>query len=695
MKKLISSIMLALIALVAQAQILTPVKWKIKLDDKGGAPEKEIVFTATADKGWHLYDMNLPEGGPVSTSFTFETLNGAELIGQPVPSVKPTTVYDEQFAMNLRWYPGTVSFTQKLKVTDPAKFKAEGEVEFMACNDETCLPPDQIPFSFDKKSIHVDPALAANSSTTEVDKEDATAIQPDTQVVAEEASELNTPDPAAKETPATTSPKASDSLTDSPNLWSPVIDQLKSFGDATVSAADTSWLFIFFAGFLGGLIALLTPCVWPMIPMTVSFFLKRTKDRKKAIRDAITYGLSIIVIYLVMGLLITGIFGASVLNDLSTNAIFNILFFLLLVVFAVSFFGAFELVLPASWTSKLDSKADSTTGVLSIFFMSFTLVLVSFSCTGPIIGTLLVQAASMGTAVGPAIGMFGFALALSIPFSVFAIFPNMLQSMPKSGGWLNSVKVVLGFLELALALKFLSVADLAYGWRLLDREAFIVLWSVIFSLLGVYLLGKIKFSHDSEVKYVSVPRLFMAIISFAFAIYMVPGLWGAPLKAISAFAPPLYTQDFNLYKNEVHAAFDDYESGMAYAKKVNKPVMIDFSGFGCVNCRKMEASVWTDPKVKQMLENDYVLITLMVDDKTKLPQPIEIQENGKTRKLKTIGDKWSYLQRSKFGSNAQPFYILLNDEGQPLGPSYAFNEDVSKYIQFLQNGLKEFKKEQQ
>ena len=695
MKKLISSIMLALIALAAQAQILTPVKWKIKLDDKGGAPEKEIVFTATADKGWHLYDMNLPEGGPVSTSFTFETLNGAELIGQPVPSVKPTTVYDEQFAMNLRWYPDTVSFTQKLKVTDPAKFKAEGEVEFMACNDETCLPPDQIPFSFDKKSIHVDPALAANSSTTEVDKEDATAIQPDTQVVAEEASELNTPDPAAKETPATTSPKASDSLTDSPNLWSPVIDQLKSFGDSTVSAADTSWLFIFFAGFLGGLIALLTPCVWPMIPMTVSFFLKRTKDRKKAIRDAITYGLSIIVIYLVMGLLITGIFGASALNDLSTNAIFNILFFLLLVVFAVSFFGAFELVLPASWTSKLDSKADSTTGVLSIFFMSFTLVLVSFSCTGPIIGTLLVQAASMGTAVGPAIGMFGFALALSIPFSVFAIFPNMLQSMPKSGGWLNSVKVVLGFLELALALKFLSVADLAYGWRLLDREAFIVLWIVIFSLLGVYLLGKIKFSHDSEVKYVSVPRLFMAIISFAFAIYMVPGLWGAPLKAISAFAPPLYTQDFNLYKNEVHAAFDDYESGMAYAKKVNKPVMIDFSGFGCVNCRKMEASVWTDPKVKQMLENDYVLITLMVDDKTKLPQPIEIQENGKTRKLKTIGDKWSYLQRSKFGSNAQPFYILLNDEGQPLGPSYAFNEDVSKYIQFLQNGLKEFKKEQQ
>ena len=392
-----------------------------------------------------------------------------------------------------------------------------------------------------------------------------------------------------------------------------------------------------------------------------------------------------------MGLLITGIFGASALNDLSTNAIFNIIFFLLLVIFAVSFFGAFELVLPASWTNKLDSKADATTGIISIFFMSFTLVLVSFSCTGPIIGTLLVQAATMGTAVGPAIGMFGFALALSIPFSLFAIFPNMLQSMPKSGGWLNSVKVVLGFLELALALKFLSVADLAYGWRLLDREVFIVLWIAIFALLGFYLLGKIKFSHDSDLPYVSVPRLFMAIISFAFSIYMIPGLWGAPLKAISAFAPPLYTQDFNLYDSEVHAAFDDYEAGMEYAKKHNKPVIIDFSGYGCVNCRKMEASVWTDPKVKQILENDYVLITLMVDDKTKLPAPMEIEENGRVRKLRTIGDKWSYLQRSKFGANAQPFYVLLDNDGKPLAPSYAFNEDVTEYVRFLQKGLDQYK----
>ena len=682
MKKLIATLWLACLVCFVQAQILTPVTWKIHLDDTG-APEKLIVFTATADKGWHLYDMNLPEGGPISTSFTFETLTGAELIGTPTASVAPTTVYDEQFAMNLRWYPGTVSFTQKFKVTDAAKFKMEGQIEFMACNDETCLPPDQIDFSYTKRDIRMDGAATGTA-------EETVEPEPSTEEPTEAPATSVTDTPAVGDQPKSQASHAPAVLTDAPALWTPVIDQLKAFGDATVAAADTSWLFIFFAGFLGGFIALLTPCVWPMIPMTVSFFLKRTKDRKKAIRDAVTYGLSIIVIYLVMGLLITGLFGASALNNLSTNAIFNIVFFLLLVVFAVSFFGAFELVLPAAWTNKMDAKADSTTGFLSIFFMSFTLVLVSFSCTGPIIGTLLVQAASMGTAVGPAIGMFGFALALSIPFSLFAIFPNLLQNMPKSGGWLNSVKVVLGFLELALALKFLSVADLAYGWRLLDRETFIVLWIVIFCMLGAYLLGKIKFSHDSEVKYVSVPRLFMSIISFAFALYMVPGLWGAPLKAISAFAPPLYTQDFNLYESEVHAAFDDYEAGMAYAKKVGKPVMIDFSGYGCVNCRKMEASVWTDPKVKQMLEQDYVLITLIVDDKTNLPAPIEIQENGKVRKLKTVGDKWSYLQRSKFGANAQPFYILLDGEGMPLAPSYAFDEDVSKYIQFLQDGLKQF-----
>ena len=691
MKKLIYTLVLTLITIASQAQILTPVKWKISLDDSG-APEMAITFIATMDAGWHLYDMDLPEGGPVSTSFTFETLKGAELIGKPVASVTPTSVYDELFDMNLRWFGGTVTFTQKFKVTDPKQFRISGEVEYMACDDETCLPPEREAFSFKGSVSATVQGREGNSiDNTSPESEENIVADVDTDTV------VNT---VIKTTPAIIPRNNTNNITSSSLgggseealLWTPVIDEMKAYGDATLSATDTSWLFIFLAGFVGGLIALLTPCVWPMIPMTVSFFLKRTDNRKKAIRDAITYGLAIIVIYLAMGLIITGIFGASALNDLSTNAIFNILFFLLLVVFAVSFFGAFEMVLPTSWTNKLDNKADSTTGLISIFFMAFTLVLVSFSCTGPIIGTLLVQAASMGSAVGPAVGMFGFALALSIPFSLFAIFPNMLQSMPKSGGWLNSVKVVLGFLELALALKFLSVADLAYGWRILDREVFLVLWIVIFALLGLYLLGKLKLAHDSDIKYVSVPRLFLAIISFAFAVYMIPGLWGAPLKSISAFAPPLYTQDFNLYESEVHAPYDDYEGGMAYAKRMNKPVMIDFSGFGCVNCRKMEASVWTDPKVKQLLEKDYVLITLFVDDKTKLLNTIEIEENGKTRKLKTIGDKWSYLQRSKFGANAQPFYVLLDNEGMPLGPSYAYDEDVSKYVKFLQDGLANYKK---
>ena len=681
MKKVLSFMLLLMIAWAAEAQILTPVKWEIKLEDSDSSV-KTLLFSAKLDNGWHLYDMNLPEGGPISTSFNYETLKGAKTVGSPVPSKKATTVYDEQFEMNLSWYAHEVSFTQKLEITNPKAFKVEGYVEFMACNDENCLPPDKESFSFNQSNINVEKTLQAMAKVEDIPAEELT----DTVSVVEEVSEDVS---VAKPNKTADTVGTSSSLVHS-DLWEPVIEELKAFGDTTVTAADTSWLFIFFAGFLGGLIALLTPCVWPMIPMTVSFFLKRTKDRKKAIRDAVTYGVSIIVIYLVLGLLITGIFGASALNDLSTNAIFNIIFFLLLVLFAVSFFGAFEIVLPSSWTNKLDMKADSTTGIISIFFMSFTLVLVSFSCTGPIIGTLLVQAASMGSKVGPAIGMFGFALALSIPFSFFAVFPNMLQSMPKSGGWLNSVKVVLGFLELALALKFLSVADLAYGWRLLDREVFVVLWIVIFALLGFYLLGKIRFSHDSELKHVSVPRLFMAIISFGFSIYMIPGLWGAPLKAISAFAPPLYTQDFSLYDNEVHAAFTDYEVGMEYAKRNNKPVMIDFSGYGCVNCRKMEASVWTNIRVKDILEKDYVLITLIVDDKSKLPEPIEIVENGKTRVLRTVGDKWSYLQRSKFGANAQPFYVLLDGDGKPLSPSYAFDEDVSKYIQFLNKGLSEF-----
>lgn len=684
MKRVFSTLLMSFMFLAVQAQIHTPVKWKIKLEDSG-KPEKEIVFTAVADKGWHLYDMNLPAGGPVSTSITYETMKGAELVGKVVSSVAPTSVYDELFAMNLRWYSGTVTFTQKIKVTDAKAFKLAGELEFMACNDETCLPPERVEFSFNRKNITMTDAGVVAGESDDQTVADSLSLAQGTDSLSVSADGEN-----ARQLVNPT--KIAEALSDNVDLWTPVIDELKAFGESPLDGTDSSLLFIFLAGFAGGFIALLTPCVWPMIPMTVSFFLKRTKNKKKAIKDALMYGVSIIVIYLALGLLITGIFGASALNDLSTNAVFNLLFFALLVLFAVSFFGAFEMVLPSSWTNKLDAKADSTSGILSIFFMAFTLALVSFSCTGPIIGTLLVQAASMGSIVAPAVGMFGFAFALAIPFSVFAIFPNMLQSMPKSGGWLNSVKVVLGFLELALALKFFSVADLAYGWRILDRETFLVLWIVIFAMLGFYLLGKIRFSHDSELKYVSVPRLFMAIVSLAFAVYMVPGLWGAPLKSISAFAPPLYTQDFNLYEDEVHAQFDDYEAGMAYAKKNNKPVMIDFSGYGCVNCRKMEASVWTNPGVKQIIENDYVLITLFVDDKTKLPEVIEIEEHGKTRKLKTVGDKWSYLQRSKFGANAQPFYVLLDNNGKPLSHSYAYDEDVNKYIQFLQGGLKNYKK---
>jgi len=673
-----------------QGQIFDPVKWSIEFKDLPSA-EKEIVMKATIEKGWHLYDMNLPEGGPIPTSIKWGVIQGAELSGKPVASVKPVETFDKMFNMTIRWYANTVEFTQVIKITDYKKFKVSGEVEFMACNDETCLPPDRIPFSFSRRDIKNFPDEETGVSMAVDSLDDQHEIAADNAGISKENLSvdqslqdlpLNLVKVSKTIVPVNSGPGTTDHL----SWWTPIIDQLKAMGDETTSAIDRSYLFIFFAGFLGGLIALLTPCVWPMIPMTVSFFLKRSKNRKKAISDAILYGFSIIVIYLTMGLLITGIFGASALNSLSTHAIINILFFLLLVVFAISFFGAFDLVLPASWTTKMDQKVDSSKGLLSIFFMAFTLVLVSFSCTGPIIGTLLVEAASMGNVAGPAIGMSGFAIALAIPFALFAVFPNILQSMPKSGGWLNTVKVTLGFLELAFAFKFLSVADLAYGWGILDREVFLTLWIVLFVLLGFYFLGKIRFRHDVELKFVTIPRLFWAILSFAFAVYMLPGLWGAPLKAISAFAPPLYTQDFNLYDDDVHAQFDHYELGMEHARKVGKPVVIDFTGFGCVNCRKMEAAVWTNTRVKQSLDNDFVLISLYVDDKTNLPQPIEIVENGRNRTLKNTGDKWSYLQRSKFGANAQPFYVILDNDGFPLAPSYAYNENVTQFLRFLERG---------
>ena len=676
------TILLLFVSIQLPAQmILDPVKWKIGLN-----ANSEITFEATLDFGWHLYDMNLPEGGPSSTAFIFETVKGAELVGKVTANAKPVEKYDRQFEMNLRWYERSVVFKQKIKVTDPANFKIAGGVDFMVCNDENCLPPTVEEFEFTSANLPKELMTVAPASKENIAKEDP-KIEEATITVVDVPTPGAESDSAAVETPAEIQVIPEGEI----DWWAPVIDELKAYGEQ--GASKDNWWMILIAGFVGGLIALLTPCVWPMIPMTVSFFLKRSKaNRKKAIADAFTYGVSIIVIYLILGLLITAIFGASALNELSTSAVFNLLFFALLVVFAISFFGAFELTLPASWTTKLDQKADSTSGLLSIFFMAFTLVLVSFSCTGPIIGTLLVEAASQGSLMGPAIGMFGFALALAIPFALFAIFPSWLESMPKSGGWLNSVKVVLGFLELALALKFLSVADLAYGWGILDREVFLVLWIIIFVLLGIYLLGKIKFSHDSDLKYVSVPRLFMAIISLAFAVYMVPGLWGAPLKAISAFSPPLYTQDFKLYDGEVHPKFHDFEEGMKEAQRLGKPVMIDFTGYGCVNCREMEAAVWSDARVKNIIDNDYILISLYVDNKKPLLEVITVEEYGKTSKLRSIGNKWSYLQRSKFGANAQPFYVLLDNEGKPIGPSYAYDKNIEEYIKFLKKGLEEYKK---
>ncbi len=676
MKKLLFPFVLLLFAVAVQAQIQDPVKFNSELKILA-ADEAEVVFTAAIDKGWHVYSTDLGDGGPISATFNVEKISGAEVVGKLKPVGKEISTFDKLFEMKVRYFENTAQFVQKLKLTGGA-YQIEGYLEYGACNDENCLPPTQVPFKFSGKAEGAAKEAAAAAAETKAEEQ-----------------------PAKQETVSGTAPVAAIGGADGPteikvadkvDLWKPVISELNSLGETT-SQEDMSWVYIFITGFAGGLLALFTPCVWPIIPMTVSFFLKRSKDKKKGIRDAWTYGASIVVIYVTLGLAITLIFGASALNALSTNAVFNILFCLMLVVFAASFFGAFEITLPSKWSTAVDSKAEATSGLLSIFLMAFTLSLVSFSCTGPIIGFLLVQVSTTGSVVAPAIGMLGFAIALALPFTLFALFPSWLKSMPKSGGWMNIIKVTLGFLELAFALKFLSVADLAYGWRILDRETFLALWIVLFALLGFYLLGKIKFPHDDDDSKVSVPRFFMALASLAFAVYMVPGLWGAPLKAVSAFAPPMQTQDFNLYNNEVHAKFDDYDLGMEYARQHGKPVMLDFTGYGCVNCRKMELAVWTNPKVSDIINNDYVLITLYVDNKTPLPSPVKIVENGTERTLRTVGDKWSYLQRVKFGANAQPFYVLIDNEGKPLNKSYSYDEDIPKYIEFLQTGLENYKKE--
>lgn len=669
----LTSILFTIIGISSFAQIHEPVKFKTEIK-KLSTTQAEIIFTGTIEPGWHVYSTDLPSGGPISATFNVDKMEGATLDGKLKPIGKEIENFDKIFEMNLRYFGGTAKFSQKLKLTAPS-FHVAGYLEYGACNDESCLPPTEVPFSFSGKGPEnavTDRTKESESATKEVnDSDKSIMINEDSLAQAE----LAVNDTASVE-----------------NFWTPVIKELNNFGGENGSTANRSIIYIFLTGFIGGLLALFTPCVWPIIPMTVSFFLKRSKDRRKGIRDAWLYGVSIVVIYVTLGLAVTLIFGASALNALSTNAIFNIFFFLMLIVFAISFFGAFEITLPSKWSNAVDSKAEKTSGLLSIFLMAFTLALVSFSCTGPIIGFLLVEVSTTGSIVAPAIGMFGFALALALPFTLFAMFPSWLKSMPKSGGWMNVIKVVLGFLELAFALKFLSVADLAYGWRILDRETFLALWIAIFGLLGLYLLGKIKFPHDDDETKIGVPRFFMALISIAFAIYMLPGLWGAPLKAVSAFAPPMKTQDFNLYNNEVHAKYDNYDFGMETAKREGKPVMLDFTGYGCVNCRKMEAAVWTDSKVSQIINNNYILITLYVDDKTPLAEPIKIIENGNERTLRTVGDKWSYLQRSKFGANAQPFYVLIDNNGMPLNKAYSYDEDIDKYVDFLQTGLNNYKK---
>ena len=659
MKKLLIICVLLVAFVAAKAQMMDPVHFTTQMKDlKNG--EAELVFKATIDAGWHVYSTGLGDDGPISASFHQVKMDGAQPVGKLQARGKEIKQFDKLFEMELRYFEQAVTFVQKIKFTKP-KYDIDCYIEYGACNDQSCLPPSEVAFKQSGKSPIEEGAEV--KETPEADVDTAKVEAPVDSAVVDTAAVAN-------------------------DLWTPVVSELQAFNGTTAPTENMALWLIFIEGLLGGFIALFTPCVWPIIPMTVSFFLKRNKDRSKAIREATTYGASIVVIYVLLGLAVTLLFGASALNALATNAVFNIFFCLLLVVFAASFFGAFEITLPAAWSTKIDEKSESTTGLLSIFLMAFTLALVSFSCTGPIIGFLLVAVSTQGSIVAPTIGMLGFAIALAIPFTLFAMFPSLLKSAPKSGGWMNVIKVTLGFIELAFALKFLSVADLAYGWHILDREVFLSLWIVIFGLLGVYLLGWLKFPHDDDQYRTNVPQFFLAMASLAFAIYMIPGLWGAPLKAISAFAPPMSTQDFNLQKTVTEAKYKDYEQGMAAAKAEHKPVVIDFTGFGCVNCRKMEAAVWSDPQVADILNNKYILISLYVDDKTPLASPIEVEENGQIRTLRTVGDKWSYLQRVKFGANAQPFYVLLNEEGHPLAGSRSYDEDIQGYIDFLNKGLK-------
>ncbi|MBD5226080.1 MAG: DUF255 domain-containing protein [Bacteroidales bacterium] len=637
------------------AQQLDPIAWTVTVENN--SPDAAALkLSAEVEPGWHLYGFDLPEDGPNATVITIELPEGVEAVGELEPSRAPIEKYDPVFMLNLSWWDSAVSFTRNLRITDGKSHEVTGQIYFQGCNDQTCISPQRIPFK-------VTVGTGASAAASEIKSEETTAVAQ----VAENSSVSR----------------------DESGWWEPIEIPMTDSSSEDV-ASSPLWV-IFIWGFGGGLLALLTPCVWPMIPMTVSFFLKKGGSRRKQVSDALVYGVSIVVIYLTLGLIITGVFGAGKLNELSTNAWFNLAFFLLLVVFAISFFGGFDIQLPEKWRNSADARAEQATGLLSIFFMAFTLALVSFSCTGPIIGTLLVEAASMGNFVGPAVGMAGFAIALALPFSLFAVFPSWLKELPRSGSWMNSVKVVLGFLELALSLKFLSVADLAYGWGILDREVFICLWVVIFLMLGLYLLGKIRFSHDAPIQSLSITRFFLSVASLSFALYLVPGLWGAPLKGVSAFVPPLYTQDFSLYSGGAFEEFDDYDEGMRYAAENNRPVLMDFSGYGCVNCRKMEGAVFDTPVVTRIIKENFVLIKLMVDDKAALPEPMQVEENGNTLTLETVGEKWSYLQRIKFGANSQPYYMILDNGGNAMvAPTY-YDENVSAFVEWLNEGMTNYK----
>ena len=676
MKKILLSLWALLLTLAVNAQMMNPVHFSSQLKT-GKGTEAEIIFHATIDKGWHVYSTDIGDNGPIEASFNVVKMEGAELVGKLTPKGKVITQMDKMFNMELKYFENEATFVQKIRFTKP-EYDIDCYLEYGTCSDESCLPPSEAAFKQSGKS-----PIVEKPEKEEVKKEETPSPE--------------APIASPSDTTTSDSTASANSQLDA-DLWAPITSDLSTFASSS-DLASHSLLWLLLMGFVGGLLAVCMPCIWPIIPMTVSFFLKRAQnDKRKGIREAFTYGLSIIVIYLGLGLLVTALFGSDTLNAMSTNAVFNIFIFLLLIVFALSFFGWFEIRLPSSWANAVDTKATQTSGLISIFLMAFTLVLVSFSCTAPIIGMLLVQTTTSGNWLAPAVGMFGFALALALPFTLFAMFPSWLKSTPKSGAWMNTLKIVLGFIELAFALKFLSVADLAYGWHILDREVFLSLWIVIFALLGAYLCGWLKFQSDEMGGELNKPMPVLCIMgglmSLAFAVYMVPGLWGAPCKAVSAFAPPISTQDFNLNPTIVEAEYKDYDAGMAAARAQGKPVFIDFTGFGCVNCRKMEAAVWTDARVADKLKNDYVLISLYVDDKTPLQEPMIVtDEQGQQKTLRTVGAKWSYLQSHKFGANAQPFYVALDPvTGKPLTGSYAFNEDIPAYLDFLNQGLKNYKK---